>query len=263
MRPPDYSIVIPCWGAPYARALPEAVASIRRQSPQAPIIIVDNCSTEPLPPLAGTEVVRLDRRRTVGAARNAGLARVRTPFVVVADADDLVLDGALESLAEILRSEPRTVAAVGAVIEDGGRPHPLPRAAARWAAPLPPLLAFLHAAWGLFPIQGCAMMRIETAQGVGGYGDTDGGEDRVLGVALAASGRIRFLSRPVLDYLNPAGGLGAKPDRAELRRRATNVRRRLRQLGWGSLRLTAVRLAQAAAIDLLRPLVLRVRSGRG
>ena len=258
----DFSVVIPCWGSRYVRALPEAVASIHAQAPGAPIIVVDNCSEEPLPELAGSELVRLDRRRTVGAARNAGLARVRTPFVLVADADDLVLDGALEPLAEILRSEPRTVAAIGAVIEDGGRLHPLPRAVARWAAPLPPLLAFLQAAWAQFPIQGCAMIRTETARAVGGYGDTDGGDDWELGVALAASGRIRFLSRLVRDYRNPASGLGAEPNRAELHRRSRNVRRRLRECGWGPLRLAAVRIAQAAAIDLLRPLVLRARSAR-
>ena len=79
-------------------------------------------------------MIRLPRRRTVGAARNAGLARVRTPFVLVADADDLVLDGALEHLAGPLRSDPGLVAVVGAVIEDGSRPHPSPRAAARWSS---------------------------------------------------------------------------------------------------------------------------------
>ena len=258
----DFSVVIPCWGPRYVRSLPEAVASIRAQAPRAPIIVVNNCSEEALPELAGVEFLRLDRRRTVGAARNAGLARVSTPFVLAADADDLVLDGGLEPLAETLRREPGTVAAIGAVIEDGSRPHPLPRAVARWAASLPPLLAFLNAAWAVFPIQGCAMMRTAVARDVGGYGDTDGGDDWELGVALAASGRIRFLSRPVRDYRNPASGLGAEPNRAELDRRAANVRRRLRECGWGPLRLAAVRIAQAAAIDLLRPLVLRARSAR-
>ncbi len=258
----DFSVVIPCWGPRYVRALPEAVASIRAQAPRAPIVVVDNCSEEPLPELAGVEYVRLDRRRTVGAARNVGLAHVRTPFVLAADADDLVLDGALEPLAEILRYEPGAVAAIGAVIEDGSRPHPSPRAAARWAATFPSLLAFLHASWAVFPIQGCAMVRTAVARDVGGYGDTDGGDDWELGVALAASGRIRFLSRPVRDYRNPARGLGAEPDRAELDRRARNVRGRLRERGWGRLPVALVRLVQAGAIDLLRPLVLRVRSAR-
>ena len=261
--PVDFSVVIPCWGTRYVEALPEAFASIRAQAPRAPIVVVDNCSAQPLPDLAGTEIVRLQRRVTVGAARNAGLAHVRTPFVLVADADDLILDGALEPLAEVLRVEPGTVAAVGEVIEDGGRPHPLPRATARLAASMPLLLASMHAAWAQFPIQGCAMLRTETARRVGGYGDTDGGDDWELGVALAATGRVRFLTRPVRDYRNPASGLGAEPDRAEVNRRARNVRRRLRELGWGRLRLAGVWLGQAAAIDLLRPLVLRVRSRAG
>ena len=258
----DFSVVIPCWGPRYIRALADAVGSVRAQAPGAPIIVVDNCSAEPLPELDEVEVVRLDRRRTVGGARNAGLAQVRTPFVLVADADDLVLDGALEPLAEILRTEPRTIAAVGAVIEDGSRPHPLPRAAARLAAPNPPLLALMHAAWAQFPIQGCAMLRTAAATELGGYGDTDGGDDWELGVVLAASGRIRFLSRPVRDYRNPGSGLGAAPDRAELHRRSRNVRGRLRERGWGALRLTVVGLAQVVVIDLVRPLVLRARSAR-
>jgi hypothetical protein len=138
----------------------------------------------------------------------------------------------------------------------------LPRASARWAAPFPPLLAFLHAAWAVFPIQGCAMVRTSVARDVGGYGDTNGGDDWELGVALAASGRIRFLSIPVRDYRNPARGLGAEADQAELHRRARNVRGRLGERGWGPSRVAAVRLAQAAAIDLLRPFVLRARSAR-
>lgn len=69
---------------------------------------------------AGVEFVRLDRRRTVGAARNAGLAHVRTLLVAAADADDLVLDGALEPAP---LSTHASVTVDGAVVQGGPVSH--------------------------------------------------------------------------------------------------------------------------------------------
>src|SRR5689334_22243509 len=52
---------------------------------RAPVIVVDNASDEPIR-LPGAEVIRLPRNLGA-AARNAGVARARTPFVAFADDD--------------------------------------------------------------------------------------------------------------------------------------------------------------------------------
>lgn len=262
-RGSDYTVVIPVWGDYYCRRLPQAVASVRRQAPDAPLTVIDNASDSALPELIDVDVVRLPERVTVGVARNSGLARVSTPFVLFADADDLVLEGALENLAETLRRDSKTVAAVGGVIEDGARPHRSPRPIARALATLPPMLAVAQASWSVFPICGCAMMRTEVALEIGGFGDTESGSDWELSVALATTGRIRFTRQPVRDYRNPGKGLGLPPSSRELRLRARNARRQLGLRWWGRALRPAVAGAQLVAIHILRPIVRVIRHRTG
>jgi Glycosyl transferase family 2 len=63
------------------------VASVRRGYPSLPIIVVDD-SRSPVQ-LPGVETITLPFDSGVSAGRQAGLERVRTPFVMVAD-DDFV-----------------------------------------------------------------------------------------------------------------------------------------------------------------------------
>ena len=96
----------------YARFLPEAVASLRGQPGGSPrIVVVDDGSTEAgtddvLRRVAGdgVEVVRQDNRGAQ-AARNAGLARVATPYWLVLDADDRLAAGALPALKAALEQD--------------------------------------------------------------------------------------------------------------------------------------------------------------
>jgi len=75
----ELTVVIPVWDA-YVRWLPNCVETIRRQVPQARIVVVDNASTVALPALSfDVDVLRVPARRSVGAARNLGLADARTP----------------------------------------------------------------------------------------------------------------------------------------------------------------------------------------
>jgi hypothetical protein len=61
------------------------LASIRRYYPSLPVIVVDD-SREPRP-LPGVETITLPFDRGVSAGRQAGLDRVRTPYVLVIDDD--------------------------------------------------------------------------------------------------------------------------------------------------------------------------------
>jgi GT2 family glycosyltransferase len=97
----------------YARFLPEAVDSLTSQAGGAPaIVVVDDGSTDAdtdaaleHAAAAGAEVVR-QANQGVAAARNAGLARVETPYWLVLDADDRLAPGALAALRVPLDADP-------------------------------------------------------------------------------------------------------------------------------------------------------------
>lgn len=104
----DITAVIACFD--YGRYLREAVDSVLGQGARA--IVVDDGSSDPhthevldsLPP--EVTVIRQENRG-VAHARNAGLARVETPYAIVLDADDRLADGALDALRAPLDADPR------------------------------------------------------------------------------------------------------------------------------------------------------------
>jgi glycosyltransferase involved in cell wall biosynthesis len=107
----DVTVVITCFN--YGGYLVEAVESALGQKGGAPhVIVVDDGSTESttldvlgrLP--SEVEVVRQENRG-VGAARNAGIARVETPFALVLDADDRLCSDALDVLRPPLERDPK------------------------------------------------------------------------------------------------------------------------------------------------------------
>lgn len=78
------TVVIP------ARSAPGPVRDVLRHLPaDVPVVIVDDGSPEPLFPLANerVQVLRQDQSRGPAAARNAGAAIVRTPWIAFLDAD--------------------------------------------------------------------------------------------------------------------------------------------------------------------------------
>jgi glycosyltransferase involved in cell wall biosynthesis len=106
----EVTVVITCFN--YGRFLDDAVDSALAQVGGAPhVIVVDDGSTEP-----GTldvlerlpDEVEIVRQGRAGAcvARNAGLQRVRTPYVLVLDADDRLTRKALQVLREPLWRDP-------------------------------------------------------------------------------------------------------------------------------------------------------------
>ena len=97
----DVTVVIACFN--YGRFLPEAVESALREGVH--VVVVDDGSTEPLPELPPeVELIRQENQGVV-RARNAGLARAETPFVLVLDADDRLAPGALAALRPPLEAD--------------------------------------------------------------------------------------------------------------------------------------------------------------
>ena len=113
----DVTVVITCFN--YGRFLGDAVRSALEQEGGPPaVIVVDDGSTDPgtldalieLPP--GVELIRQERAG-VCAARNAGLARVQTPYTLVLDADDKLRANAISLLRAPLERDSKLGFAYG------------------------------------------------------------------------------------------------------------------------------------------------------
>lgn len=95
------------------------------------VIVVDDASsdqTSTLVPRDFPEVrfLRQDVNQGVGAARNRGVREAMNPWVVIFDDDDELLPGALEEMAETLRSTPGTPGypVLQFATSNGSIPHP-------------------------------------------------------------------------------------------------------------------------------------------
>ena len=248
------TVVIAVWDDYVTRRLDAALESLVAQDVWVPVIVVDNASQVELPELPGITVVRSDRRLRLGAARNLGLERVATPYVVMWDADDVMLPGTLRFLQEAIASDP-TLAAFGTAILEhpSGRRHRWPRPWIASLLRLPALFALLDCVWSLYPTTGATIMRTEVVHAAAGYGDTESAEDWCLGVSLAFRGRIGWSERPGRLYQLHERSVWARhmSFRHQLDH-AHAVRSRIRGdvgiPGWARGALPMIQLAQYAAI---------------
>ncbi|MEA2483397.1 MAG: hypothetical protein QOC55_1344 [Thermoleophilaceae bacterium] len=258
--------LVPVWGLYAGDDLDEAVASLIAQDFPARIVVLDNASDTPVHVPEGVELLRASSRLTLGGIRNLGLSQVATPFVVVWDADDVMLPGTLGFLVERLRADEGCVA-FGAGIVDavtGGR-YRWPR---RWMLRMlrfPRAFALLQCVWSAYPTTGATLMRTTNVRDAGGYTDTVSSSDWGLGAALAFRGRLGWSERPGRIYrLRPGSVWARHSDMAQLVQHSQAVRRRLREdrgiPGWARALLPAIGLAQYVALFVLRPPRLAVRS---
>jgi glycosyltransferase involved in cell wall biosynthesis len=264
------TVVIPVWDD-YVEFLGEAVESVRRNSPQAPIVVVDNASSTRVPQIEGCEVVHSSERLTEGAARNLGLERVATEYVVFLDADDMLLDGMLEPLQQRLAADARLAVSASSILDGAtGQRHRTPRRFVPRLARWPRLFALLNSVWSLLPIQGCAVLRTEQVRAAGGYADTNLGEDWDLAAALVWRGRVEVSERLGRYYRTTEDAAERRARTGEeLRTSARRVRDRMRHdpgvPRWARALVPAVAVLQLAAIQLARPayvLVRRLATGR-
>jgi glycosyltransferase involved in cell wall biosynthesis len=252
------TVVIPVWDW-YVEFVTDAVESVRRNSSDAPIVLVDNASTTSVPEFEGSQVVRSDTRLRVGAARNLGLEEVATEYVVVLDADDMLLDGALEFMQRRIAGDPGlTISAMSILDGATGERHRTPRRFVAGLSRWPRIFALINSIWSLLPIQSCAIMRTEQVRQAGGYPDADLGDDWVLAVSLAWRGRIDVSDRLGRYYRFSEGSIASRPWTArELRGNARLVRQRMRQdrsvPAWARWLLPFIAAMQLATIHLVRP----------
>jgi glycosyltransferase involved in cell wall biosynthesis len=255
-RAEQTTVVIAAWGGYVGGQLEEAVASVRDQDAPVAIVVIDNASDVPLPDLGDVELVRSPRRLALGAARNLGLAQVKTPYVLVWDADDVMLPGTLDFLERAIESDPDLAAFGAAILESPARVrHRWPR---RWIARLARArtpFALFHCVWSLYPTTGATIMRTELVRAAGGYADTESGEDWVLGASLAFRGRIGWSERPGRLYrIHAQSVLARHTGLRHVARGARAVRKRLRDdtglPRWTRAALPLILVGQYVAIGL-------------
>jgi glycosyltransferase involved in cell wall biosynthesis len=263
--PTSITVVIPVWDD-YVRFLPDAIRSVRRDAPETPIVIVDNASRQ-LVEIGDDHatVVRSTERLSVGAARNLGIEQVETEFVIVLDADDMLLPGTIEFLGSRIAADPTlSVCATSILDAETGTRHRTPRRFVPLFSRLRRSFALADSVWSLLPIQGCAIMRTEQVRDAGGYPDANWGDDWVLATSLAFRGRVEVHQRLGRHYRATPDSLWRRPrDRQELVASAQHVRDRVRSDAgiptWARAALPFLRLLQLAAIYVLRPVYLWVR----
>jgi glycosyltransferase involved in cell wall biosynthesis len=261
------TVVIPVWDQ-YVRFLEEAVGSARANAPGARVIVVDNASTVPVPELDGVTTVRSSSRLSIGAARNLGIERVETPYVLSLDADDKLLPGALEFMVSELDTDPSLSVCAMSIMEPDGRRHRTPRGFVSGLVRRPGLFAFIDSIWSLLPI-GCALLRTDQVREAGGYADADWGEDWVLATSLVFRGRAEVSRRFGRYYRLTENSLSESATRQrELVPSARLVRQRIRAdrgiPRWARAALPLITLLQMVAIWLLRPVYRLIgRLGRG
>ena len=253
------TVVIPVWGARYVASLERAISSVRAQDADVPIIVADNASEVEVPEISGTTVVRSPRRLSVGEARNLGLERVETEYVVILDADDELTAGALTSLRTGIDADPSIAVYVMSLLDaDTGARHRTPRGFVPALTRARRLFALATATWSLYPIHGSAIMRTAWIRAAGGYIDRSG-EDWVLGVSQAFRGRIVIDARPAAIYhAHPDSLLRRSRGAADLLGKARRVRARLAGdpavPRWVRPLLPLIAILQTLLILVIRPL---------
>jgi GT2 family glycosyltransferase len=232
--------------------------------PERPrLIVVDNGSTDDTAArvrsgFAGVELVRC--AANVGAAgRNAGVARVETPYVAFCDDDTWWAAGALAHAADLLDEHPR-LALVSARVLVGAEERLDPTCERMANSPLdstglpgPALIAFMA---------GAVVMRTEAYRAVGGYEARLflGAEEALMALDLAALGWRMVYAAEVVTHHHPS------PARDPRTRRIVLARNRL-WIAWMRLPVVSaceesvVILREVARQRLLRPVLRQALGG--
>jgi glycosyltransferase involved in cell wall biosynthesis len=254
------TVVVPVWDA-YVRWLTACVESIARQREETAlrVLVIDNSSSAPLPPLPeGVEVHRGAKRLSLGAARNRGLGLVHTPFVAFADADDLFPQGYFAFAVDRLERRPELVA-VGmrpVALDDATgaeRPFAWPTDGAIAASGHRRLLALRGLLKEPSIVMSGSVFRAEALRRAGGYSDLSYGEDANLALLLPFLGDVELHRAPNRRYRIHPGSIARRPaSRATLEEAFADARRRLRTHNavpiWAKALLPAVRRYHARRI---------------
>jgi glycosyltransferase involved in cell wall biosynthesis len=231
---PDVAVVLPTYNR--RRTLPASLESLLAQEGvDLEVVVVDDGSTDDTAAwLAGLREPRVrivtGPHAGIAAARNAGLATVRAPFVAFHDSDDVALPGRLAVPVEFLRANPdvHLVIANGRMLppENGaGDEEPWIRpAVARTLAGRRIGVAEVFR-WNLGQLQGMCFTR--AALDAVGPLDTSFRilDDLDLVLRVAARFPAVFLDVPAFAYRRHAGGIAR--DRVTVREESIRLAEKL------------------------------------
>jgi len=261
MADPRVSVVVLTHDRPLELA--RTLAELRRLPERPPVIVVDNASRPGvvdavLRDMPGLEHVRCDENRGA-AGRNAGVARVRTPYVAFCDDDTWWAPGALARAADLLDTH-REIGAISArvLVGDEQRLDPTCDAMARspldsTGLPGPALISFMA---------GAAVMRTAAYREAGGYEPRLflGAEEWLMGMDMAARGWRIVYASDVVTHHHPSSA------RDPTARRIAQARNKL-WIAWMRLPMSSACLASLAILrdaqraGLLRPALRQALAG--
>lgn len=201
---PRVSVLIPCYNL--GEYLPEAIASVRRQTFSAfEIIVVDDGSTEAsvrdaIAAAAGSDLREVrSENRGLSAARNLGIAHARGEYISCLDADDLFEPEWLSDAVACLDRNP-DAAFVSHWLQAFGEEE--------W--PWEPGRADLGALLDQNVFNGAALFRRDIVERVGGFDETmrDGCEDWEFWIRVLTAGyRGRILPAALYRYRRRADSM--------------------------------------------------------
>ena len=187
--------------------LAAAIRSVLEQTvPVAEIVVVDDGSTDATAAVAGSFVdrVTLVQQPCSGPsrARNAGIARVASPWIAFLDADDTWLPDKLERQLRAVRDRPGVVAVATEWRRDGTGPAP----AAGGSDPVSDVPLEQLVLLNRFQTSTVLARRDALCRAGGFDPDLDGAEDWDLWVRLAHLGSIAKVDLPLVRYTDVSDG---------------------------------------------------------
>jgi glycosyltransferase involved in cell wall biosynthesis len=228
----DVTVVIPAWGL--GGELADAVASARSDRLAVRALVVDNASETPLH-TGDAEVLRLPDRVTVGEARNAGLAAVKSPYVLFLDGDDQLAPGTIEFLHGLLERHPDAVLALTRATawnREGERPvarRPFPPPWADRLARHPRAFAMANLVRNVMPVTGAVLIRTAVARDAGGFAASNFAQDWALGAGVAFRGRVLLRWRDGGRYSISSDSISARRRRPQVMAVRREIRARVRR----------------------------------
>jgi glycosyltransferase involved in cell wall biosynthesis len=193
------TVVIPCFNQ--ARFLGSALASVKAQSyAHVETIVVDDGSTDETAEVAlhlGAKLIR-QTNRGLGVARTTGLRSARGEFVVFLDADDELLDDAIESGIAVLARDSDLSCVVRRCQKVDSRGRTIP------STHMTPDASDLYGEWLVHNFvwtPGAAMFRTVTLMEIGGFpSEPAPTADYAVYLELARAGRVVFDNRDAVRY---------------------------------------------------------------
>jgi glycosyltransferase involved in cell wall biosynthesis len=222
---PLVSVITVAWNA--AATLPRTIASVREQRPSVALeyIVVDGGSTDGTLALLDTDDVDLwisERDAGIYDAMNKGVALARGEIVVLINADDWLLPGALAAVCTRFAELPECGVVYGDIILDAGGVRPSVR--------FRPPARLVTRDWHTIPIPHAAtMVRRAVYERIGLF-RTDlrlAGDYELLLRAFTAGERFEYLARPLA-----AVGRGGRSD-TQRARYQSETRRTIAAYGLG------------------------------